>query len=290
MLSGPGATAGGGGRSATPGLSEADLVAFASEILPDQPMSVNEARFGLSRVLPILTARDPEHSDVLEVGAGPCILAAYLASRGLRVTALEPLGPEFDFLADLQARVLAFCRRHEIRLDVVRKSGEQLDVAERFGVAFTINALEHMRDPLLTIDNMYRALRPGGRLLAHCPNYTVPLEPHFKILLLTRSKPLNERVYRSRIARDPSTWRELTFIRYADLRRHLRRRGLSFRFNRTVMRDAIRRLRDDPHFGRRMPLPVRAIGAILRGGGVIRAIGLLPVRLQTPMEALISKS
>src|SRR6476660_2720276 len=237
--------------SAVQELSEADLVRFCSEIFPDQPMyqrMVNEARFCLSRVLPFLDTLGRDHPEVLEVGAGSCILSAYLASRNVRITALEPLGPEFDFFTDLQSRVVDFCRRKGMPFDVVRATGEQIDILERFDLAFTINALEHMRDPLLTLDNMLRSLKPGGALLAHCPNYTVPLEVHFNILLVTRSKPINEWLYRSKIARYPAVWKELNFIRYIDVRRHLRRRGSSFTFNTSVLRDAVRRLLDDPIF------------------------------------------
>jgi SAM-dependent methyltransferase len=278
--------------SAVQELSEADLVRFCSEIFPDQPMyqrMVNEARFGLSRVLPVLASLGRDHPEVLEVGAGSCILSAYLASRNVRITALEPLGPEFDFFTDLQSRVVDFCRRKGIPFDVVRATGEQIDILERFDLAFTINALEHMRDPLLTLDNMLRSLKPGGALLAHCPNYTVPLEVHFNILLVTRSKPINEWLYRSKIARYPAVWKELNFIRYIDVRRHLRRRGSSFTFNTSVLRDAVRRLLDDPIFAQRMPMPVRVIGSILRYTGLVQALGLLPARLQTPMEVLIRK-
>jgi SAM-dependent methyltransferase len=278
--------------SAVQELSEADLVRFCSEIFPDQPMyqrMVNEARFGLSRVLPVLASLGRDHPEVLEVGAGSCILSAYLASRNVRITALEPLGPEFDFFTDLQSRVVDFCRRKGIPFDVVRATGEQIDILERFDLAFTINALEHMRNPLLTLDNMLRSLKPGGALLAHCPNYTVPLEVHFNILLVTRSKPINEWLYRSKIARYPAVWKELNFIRYIDVRRHLRRRGSSFTFNTSVLRDAVRRLLDDPIFAQRMPMPVRVIGSILRYTGLVQALGLLPARLQTPMEVLIRK-
>jgi SAM-dependent methyltransferase len=250
---------------------------------------VNEARFGLSRVLPVLASLGRDHPEVLEVGAGSCILSAYLASRNVRITALEPLGPEFDFFTDLQSSVVDFCRRKGIPFDVVRATGEQIDILERFDLAFTINALEHMRDPLLTLDNMLRSLKPGGALLAHCPNYTVPLEVHFNILLVTRSKPINEWLYRSKIARYPAVWNELNFIRYIDVRRHLRRRGSSFTFNTSVLRDAVRRLLDDPIFAQRMPMPVRVIGSILRYTGLVQALGLLPARLQTPMEVLIRK-
>ena len=77
--------------------SEAELVGFGSGILPAEPIFqrfINEARFGLSRVLPILASRKSEHVRNLEVGAGSCLLAAYLASKRFDVTAPEPLGPE----------------------------------------------------------------------------------------------------------------------------------------------------------------------------------------------------
>ena len=273
-------------------LTEADLVRFCSEIFPDEPMYrrfVNEARFGLSRVLPLLSSIDRDDPQVLEVGAGSCMLSAYLASKSVRVTALEPLGAEFDFFTELQRRVVDFCRRKGISLEVLRKTGEQLDILDRFGVAFTINALEHMRDPLLTLDNMYRSLVPGGAMLAHCPNYTVPFDTHFNILLVTRSKPINAWLYRSKIQRHPSVWEELNFVRYVDVRRHLARRGSSFTFSTSMLRDSVRRLLDDPTFAERMPRPVRAIGVFLRSTGLVHVAGLVPARLQTPMEVLIRK-
>jgi len=206
------------------------------------------------------------------------------------VTALEPLGPEFDFFTDLQARVLDFCRRNDIALKLIRKTGEQLDLSNQFDVAFTINALEHMREPLLVVDNMYRSLKSGGILLVHCPNYTVPLEVHFNILLVTRSKWLNAWLYRSRIKQYPQAWNDLNFILYIDLRRHLVHRGLDFEFNRLITRDLVLRLFNDQLFAQRMPLPVRAVGAVMRKFGLVNRLNLIPARLQTPMEVLIRKS
>ena len=67
-----------------PSLSESDLVRFCSEIFPKEPIYdrfVNEPRFGISRVLRTLSSFDPETVEVLEVGAGSCILSSYLASK-----------------------------------------------------------------------------------------------------------------------------------------------------------------------------------------------------------------
>jgi 2-polyprenyl-3-methyl-5-hydroxy-6-metoxy-1,4-benzoquinol methylase len=274
------------------GLSETDLVRFCADIFTNEPMYerfVNEARFGLSRVLPTLSSFDSENVNVLEVGAGTCILSSYLASKGLHVTALEPLGPEFDFYTVLQSRVLDFCRRRSIALNLVRMTGEQLASPGQFDVAFTINALEHMHDPLLTIDKMCNSLKPRGVVLIHCPNYTIPFDSHFNIFLVTRSKRVNEWLYRSRIERYPQVWDELTFIRYVDVRRRLVHRGFDFTFNQGVMRDLVARLFNDRIFAQRMPLPVRAIGAGLKYCGLLNALRLIPLRFQTPMEVQIRK-
>jgi 2-polyprenyl-3-methyl-5-hydroxy-6-metoxy-1,4-benzoquinol methylase len=274
-------------------LSESDLVRFCSEIFPKEPIYerfVNEARFGLSRVLRTVSLFDPETVEVLEVGAGSCILSSYLASKRLHVTAVEPLGPEFDFFTDLQNRVLAFCRRNSIELKLVRSTGEQLDLSGRFDIAFTINALEHMRDPLLTIDNMYKSLKPGGVVLVHCPNYTIPFEVHFNIFLVTRSKPINEWLYRSTISRYPKVWDELNFVRYADVRQHLVDRRANFAFEGSVMHDLVARLLNDRIFAERMPAIVRAVGAMLRYTGLLHALTYVPPRFQTPMEVHIKKS
>ena len=59
--------------SAAYDLSDVDLVRFCSEISPKDclyELSVNEARFGLSRVLRVLSSFDPKTVEVLEVGAG----------------------------------------------------------------------------------------------------------------------------------------------------------------------------------------------------------------------------
>ena len=76
-------------------MSESDPVQLCLEIFPKEPIYdrfVNEARFGLSRVLRTLSSFDPETVEVLEVGAGTCILSSYLASKRVHVTVVEPLG------------------------------------------------------------------------------------------------------------------------------------------------------------------------------------------------------
>jgi SAM-dependent methyltransferase len=278
--------------SAVTELSEADLVHFCSGIFPKEltrDRFVNEARFGLSRVLKVLPSVAPSSVKILEVGAGSCMLSAYLASKRLHVTAVEPLGPEFDFFLQLQRRVLEFCQRQGIELKLIRATGEELNLPAQFDVAFTINALEHMRDPLRTIDNMYNSLKPGGIALVHCPNYTMPFDSHFNILLVTRSKPINEWLHQSKINRYPEVWNALNFVRYSDVRQHLMNRRVNFSFDRSIMGEMVVRLLDDPVFAERMPPVIHTIGALLRHTRLVRALSCVPARFQTPMEVRIKK-
>jgi SAM-dependent methyltransferase len=272
-------------------LSSDDLACFCLDIFPHHgphDLFVSEAQFGLSRLLPVLSSFD-HAPELIEVGAGHCILSAYLASKGLSVTAAEPLGPEFDYFSGLQATVVEFCMARGYPLRVIRATAERLQAPDQFDVAFTINALEHMPDPLKAIDNMYVSLKPGGMLLAHCPNYTVPFEPHFNILLVTRSKRINEWLFRSIVSRRPEIWNGLSFIRYRDLRRHLVRRGFPFRFNHSVMADLVARTLSDRAFAQRMPTAVRSFSKFLKVIGLIKGLTLIPARVQTPMEVLIRK-
>jgi hypothetical protein len=49
------------------------------------------------------------------------------------------------------------------------------------------------------------------------------------------------------------------------------------------------RLREDPVFRARMPLPLRAVARLLARPHVAAVLGRVPLRFQTPMEFLLSK-
>src|SRR5262245_11017071 len=97
-------------------LSEDDIVAFGSAIVRGEEHAdrmINEARLGLTRILPHLSGA----TDILEVGAGHCILSAYLASKGFNVTAVEPMGDEFSFFGVMRGKVLDHCTFNGIALN-----------------------------------------------------------------------------------------------------------------------------------------------------------------------------
>jgi SAM-dependent methyltransferase len=277
----------------TPMLGAEDLRRFCHAVITDPSdldrMMIGEAAFGLTRVLPVLEARRDTAPRVLEVGAGPLILAAYLACRGVDITAVEPALDHFEAFIELQHRMIDAVEEAGARLRVVRVPIEQFVSDETYDVVFTVNALEHMPDPLRAIDVMYGVLGAGGELLAHCPNYDVPFDSHFALVLLTRSKRINEAAYRRRIEPRRLLWDGLTFIRQSAVRRHCARAGYDVRFDRGMLRLAVSRLGGDALFSDRMPWLLRAGGRAVADRRLAALLTRVPLRYQTPMEFVIRK-
>jgi SAM-dependent methyltransferase len=274
-------------------MSVDDLRAFCARAIPqptgfDRTM-INEAAFGLSRLQRLVASLSGRDSTLLEVGAGSLMLSSYLAARGFDVTAVEPADDAFEAFRPLQDAMIAAARREGAAPTVVASAIEDARIRSGFDVVFSINALEHVADPWRALDVMYGALRPGGTLLVHCPNYDVPFDSHFGIVLVTRSKGLNERLYARRIGTRPSLWDGLRFVRSTDVRRYCASRGYAVAFNRSMLRDAVRRLRADPVFAERMPWFVRRVGGLLSAGPLAAALASVPVRWQTPMEFTLSR-
>lgn len=272
--------------------SEQDLEAFGREVWPQisaRPRTaINQAKYGLSRIVDALNGLQPK-AEVLEVGAGSFLLSAYIASKGISVTALEPLSKDFSWFAALQADVLGYCQRRNIVFERTTLFAEAFVAPAKFDLIFSVHVLEHTRDPLRALDNMYQSLKPLGQVVTVCPNYDVPFEPHLGILLIGRSKALNSRLYPAAVARKQDVWDALTFVRCSQLKRHLLRKNAKFSFSRTMLRDAFLRLGEDEMFQRRMPKPIHWIYRLLRGAHLIGLLPLIPARFQTPMQLVIRR-
>jgi 2-polyprenyl-3-methyl-5-hydroxy-6-metoxy-1,4-benzoquinol methylase len=274
-------------------VSEGDLDQFGRAVWSDlagkRATAVNQAKFGLSRILPVLNRLTTKDCRILEVGAGRMLLSAYLASKGFQVTALEPLTADFSWFDSLQADVFAYCARQGISFERVETMAEDYVAPARYDVIFSIHVLEHVRDPLQVLDNMYRSLKQPGLMLALCPNYDVLFEPHLGILLTGRSKSVNARIYAGRVAAQRELWNRLVFIRYSELRRHLDSKGIPYAFNRDVLRDMFLQLGKDELFYARMPTMVRWAYRALSFCGATNLLSWVPLRMQTPMELLVTK-
>ncbi|KAF9886644.1 hypothetical protein FE257_011284 [Aspergillus nanangensis] len=101
-------------------------------------------------------------STVLDAGCGDAQVAIYLASKGLRVQAIDVLAEQVQRARSTVARsgmqhlAVTMARDDYHRL-------ESVDEASLDGV-YTMETLVHARDPMVVMAEFLRVLKPGGRL------------------------------------------------------------------------------------------------------------------------------
>ena len=114
---------------------------------------------------------------VLEVGSGPAHDSLVFAERGAQVTAL-------DYSRTGLELAQTFYRNLGLPLRTACASATSLPFADdSFDVAFNAGVLEHFTDEALqqVLDEMIRVVRPGGYVLAFCPNrYNVFYQTHLR--------------------------------------------------------------------------------------------------------------
>jgi SAM-dependent methyltransferase len=98
---------------------------------------------------------------ILEIGAGRTGFAEYLRERGVS--------------AHFTAHDVT--QRNEIYLkgqadDVV--IGPLRSITGVFDIIFSTFVLEHTTDPVVTLETLWRLLKPGGKLFIFCPRYDAP--------------------------------------------------------------------------------------------------------------------
>ncbi|MBN2046303.1 MAG: class I SAM-dependent methyltransferase [Anaerolineaceae bacterium] len=98
-----------------------------------------------------------------------CGLGAYLSH--MAETAALAVGLDVEHERVLEARAFVDA--------VLLGVGEHLPLpANTFDLILSHEVLEHVQDDLMSIQEMVRVLKPGGRLLLFCPNRGYPFETH----------------------------------------------------------------------------------------------------------------
>ena len=104
--------------------------------------------------------------DVLEVGSGPAHDALVFALRGAAVTALDISSTALELAEQIYLDL-------DLPLSTVHADATAMPFDDNsFDLAFNAGVLEHFNDDQLehVIDEMIRVVRPGGTVLAFCPN------------------------------------------------------------------------------------------------------------------------
>lgn len=123
---------------------------------------LEEHRNRLGTELDLVRQRTEPGDRILDVGAAPLVTTAALQASGYRVCAID-LDPERfrGVIDDLGLDV----RRCDIETEALPLADASVDV-----VAFN-ELFEHLRiDPIFSLEEVLRVLRPGGQLLLSTPN------------------------------------------------------------------------------------------------------------------------
>jgi 2-polyprenyl-3-methyl-5-hydroxy-6-metoxy-1,4-benzoquinol methylase len=249
----------------------------------------NEARFGLSVIEDDLSHLAPG-AEIMEIGAGMLLLSGYLAQKGFRVHALEPIGEGFSLLRTLQSAVLRHYENNGVQLKLIESAVENISDAERFDYVFSINVFEHIGNIERGLVNSYLSLRVGGVLRVYCPNYLFPYEPHFNIPTLV-SKRLTEFVFKglivdsSRISQAKEVWGGLNWINTVKVRQFFRKNfNKEPVFNHLAVYQIMKRVLDDQQYRERRPGWVASFLKVMNRIGLMGLFKLVPVTFSPVMD------
>lgn len=113
---------------------------------------------------------------VLDLGAGQGGLLMELLERGADAFGIEP-NHEFANLARLRLSDAQYSPNR-----VSRAHGERLPFRDScFDCTLTLQVLEHVPNPKLLLQEIYRVLKPGGHCYISTENYWSFYEPHYRL-------------------------------------------------------------------------------------------------------------
>ena len=223
------------------------------EGMPKASTYLEEAEFGLRRILPLLQSL-PNKARVLEVGSGPCILLAEINQRfpNLILQGIEPMGDGFAFFNDFINTV----QFQKSKINLHQGSYETFPENGKWDTIFLINVFEHLVDWRDFLSFANNSLAKNGRLIILCPNYGFPYESHFHLPIIV-NKSLTKMLFRKKIKYfernndNAGLYQSLNFVRLRQVRRAAKAVGLNLSVNTEIINEMIERLDKDPSFKKR---------------------------------------
>jgi SAM-dependent methyltransferase len=232
-------------------------------------------------------------SKVLEIGAGPQMLSAQVASKGVKLTSLEPSSQGFEVMDRLGRIVQRISSHEEISYEFQNTSGEDFFTKNEFDFAFSINVMEHVNDIEMVLTNVLNSLKPGGRYHFICPNYAFPYEPHFNSITFV-NKRATDTLIKSRLIRkskliDPiGLWESLNWIDYGSIRRWAKNQSdFELVFSRRALNLYVTRAIEDNVFQFRHPI-LSKFTQVFRPI-VFLVMSLTPIRYLPILDVMIVK-
>jgi SAM-dependent methyltransferase len=249
---------------------------------PNKNTILNEANYGLKYINQYLGSFQPK-STVLEIGSGPCILISQLSYSfpAHSFTGIEPIGPGFDSFRESLNKL-----KSNFSFDLFEMGYEEFEkkTDEKFDLIFLINVFEHLPNWIDFLRFVKLRLKPNGRCVILCPNYSFPYESHFRVPILF-NKMLTFNLFQKYIKKFESNessfglWASLNFVKLRQVIKETNNLDLILTINNQITNDLINRLTTDAEFAKRQKL----IGKFAR---IVQKTGLLSLFNKYPFYLL----
>jgi SAM-dependent methyltransferase len=234
---------------------------------------------------------NPE-AEILEVGGGILALAIQLASEGFRVTTVEPIGAGFNGITYIMSIFSKIARTESVTFNLMESPIEVCAFDHKFNFIFSINVMEHLKDPYKVLIQMSRALKLGGKYRFFCPNYDFPYEPHFSKWLWRRrgNSFFLEEARANGLKLDPTEQKglydSLNFITLRKLKSFSRKNEIDFLYNKFALTNLISRALHDSNLQKRHKGLTAAI-KILKFSGLLKIAEYLHPNFQPIIDATV---
>ncbi len=248
----------------------------------------NEALAARKFLQSSLIELDPQ-AEILEVGGGILALAIQLASEGFKVTTCEPVGEGFTEISFIMNVFTEIAKTEELDFNLILSPIEECKFVKKFDFIFSINVMEHLKDPFLVLLQMVTSLKSGGKYRFFCPNYDFPYEPHFGKWIFSRRNNafyLQEKRAKLSLMKPNEAlglYRSLNFITLKSLSKFSTLNQIQFSPNHSAFYNLLERVIGDKRLGARHG----ALSSLVRFGYLLNLhllTKLVPSRFQPIMD------
>ena len=190
-------------------------------------------------------------AQILEVGGGILALAIQLTYEGYKVTSVEPQGEGFSGISFIMKIYSEIASRENLIFNLIEAPIEDCTFDDKFDFIFSINVMEHLKDPYSVLLQMVETLKLGGNYRFFCPNYDFPYEPHFGKILFSRKNNsffLPEHRAKSKLVKSSEILGLYESVNFITLRKILRKcidNNFSYKINTYAFYEILVRSIDD---------------------------------------------
>ena len=185
----------------------------------------------------------PSGYSILEIGCGPGILLKIFSDiyPDKKFIGIDPFTKGFK-------KNLYFRKnfKNTDNFEILNESIENFKTEKKFDLIFSVNVLEHTADWKKYLIHSNKILNKDGLNIILCPNFSFPLETHYKIPIIFNKKITNF-VFKNIILRKEikqnslGMWEEINFIKKSKVCKFLKNLKVEYELDEKILDRIIER-------------------------------------------------